>query len=660
MSQRLELSISARVMTILFVIAFVVSCDHNRVGLSKQLQGDSVSWADSAYQLNVIANELFNEGKVDSLEAFVSVAMQTCLEHHQMERYYIIWRVLIEKYIWTDEYDKAMLMAKDMESDAIMRHENHGLFEAYSLLGLGYAYRGNVAESVKFFRKAINIFQSKNPAPLMEAYNYLTQVLTDFSMLPELGQTLAEWKVQIDRNHYSTSAVTLQRWTQWNFEYQRMLSEYLSATQQYEAASAAIDSAEYYLKIKGEPRLDRINLLYTRISLDLRQHNYEDALKLCDVMLEWAISNTDNSHKINAINQKVKALQGLERYKEALHWLQTVNAFKDSVTTADNIEQLNMLNKRFEVNELKMEAKEEQLFLVMLISVVAIIALIIFIIYRHWSTVRLKKVHSDLKTAYDQLEEATTAKERMESELRIARDIQMSMVPSMFPSIEGLDMYASMTPAREVGGDLYNYMQKGDQLYFCVGDVSGKGVPASLFMALATHGFLNLASIGSKPSEIANWMNKDLTRNNEMGMFVTMFICRYDLKLGRLEYCNAGHNPPVIYSADGQFSFLNAKETNAPIGLWRDLEYVGEEIEVFSDRLILLYTDGLNEAENVQQEQYGEERIIQLITSHASQDAPGLIEALKADVDRFRDGAKQNDDLTMLAFRFTLPDSSRP
>ena len=148
-------------------------------------------------------------------------------------------------------------------------------------------------------------------------------------------------------------------------------------------------------------------------------------------------------------------------------------------------------------------------------------------------------------------------------------------------------------------------------------------------------------------------MNAELSVNNDMGMFVTMFICMYDLKQGRIEYCNAGHNPPVIGNAEGQYAFLDVKEANAPIGLWPDLEYVGEEMDLPSGGIMLLYTDGLNEAENRQQEQYGEDRIIQLMTSHASQSTRDIIEALKADTDQFRDGAEQNDDLTMLAFRIT-------
>lgn len=282
-----------------------------------------------------------------------------------------------------------------------------------------------------------------------------------------------------------------------------------------------------------------------------------------------------------------------------------------------------------------------------------IVFLLIYIFVRHRYLSRLKKAHNDLKIAYDQLEETTITKERMESDLRIASDIQMSMIPHVFPRIERLDMYGSMTPAKEVGGDLFNYLIKGDKLYFCVGDVSGKGVPASLFMAIATRGFRSLALMGRSPEEIATRLNLEMSENNEAGMFVTMFICMFDTKLGRLEYCNAGHNPPVIGNADGQFSFLDVEETNAPIGLWPELVFKGETIDYFHNRLLLLYTDGLNEAENRQQKQYGEDRIVKLITSNCTKNTHDIVEALKADVNLFRDGAEQNDDLTILAFRYT-------
>ena len=272
--------------------------------------------------------------------------------------------------------------------------------------------------------------------------------------------------------------------------------------------------------------------------------------------------------------------------------------------------------------------------------IVAIITLTVFFavidIYRRKSAKRLAKVNA--------------AKERIEGELSIARNIQMSMVPHTFPKRDDFDMYAMMTPAKEVGGDLYSYLIQGDILYFCVGDVSGKGVPASLFMAQTTRLFHALASQGMSPAEICTHMNDELTEDNEQSMFVTMFICRLDMKLNLFEYCNAGHNPPVIGNADGQLSFLEL-EANAPLGLWPGLAFVGESIEYFKDRLLFLYTDGLNEAEDTEQKQFGEDRLLDILHQTHTNSAKQIIEALTQEVDRHRNGAKPNDDLTMMCVK---------
>ena len=259
---------------------------------------------------------------------------------------------------------------------------------------------------------------------------------------------------------------------------------------------------------------------------------------------------------------------------------------------------------------------------------------------------KLEDTHQKLKVAYDQLEETTQAKERIESELRIARNIQMSMVPNTFPTREGLDMYASMTPAREVGGDLYGYVMIDDELYFCVGDVSGKGVPASLFMAQATRLFRILATQHMMPAEIATRMNSVLTESNEQGMFITMFIGLVNLETGRLDYCNAGHNPPVL-GVDGDDHFMEM-ESNAPIGLWPNLEFAGEYVDSIRQKLLLVYTDGLNEAENLQQEQFGEDRLLDILNHRHFNSCRELVEHLNVEVANHRKGADPNDDLTMM------------
>ena len=258
---------------------------------------------------------------------------------------------------------------------------------------------------------------------------------------------------------------------------------------------------------------------------------------------------------------------------------------------------------------------------------------------------KLEEAHGKLQKAYDQLEETTTAKERIESELRIARDIQRSIVPNEFPHRWGLDLYAYMMPAKEVGGDLYDYLLEDDHLYICLGDVSGKGVPAALFMGQATRMFRALARERCMPQEIATRLNAEFTEGNDNGMFVTMFLAYIDLKTGRMDFCNAGHNPPVF---NGQFMQM---EPNAPIGLWPELEYVGECVETIKGQPLFIYSDGLNEAENRQQEQFGDERLLQVLESTHFDTAQQVIESLCSQVEAHRDGAVPNDDLTMMALR---------
>lgn len=259
---------------------------------------------------------------------------------------------------------------------------------------------------------------------------------------------------------------------------------------------------------------------------------------------------------------------------------------------------------------------------------------------------QLETAHTQLQTAYDQLEETTAAKERIESELRIARDIQMSMVPGVFPERVGLDMYAEMIPAKEVGGDLYGYILQGDQLYFCVGDVSGKGVPASLFMAQSARLFRTLATEDMMPADIAFRMNNELSEGNDSFMFVTMFIGLLNLDTGRLDYCNCGHNAPFV---DGQF--LEMQYINQMIGIGGNTTFLGETIDDLRGKQLLIYTDGLNEAENPQQELLGNDRLLQVMSTAGSLDSHQVIDMLKATVEEHRDGTAPNDDLTLMCVK---------
>ena len=275
----------------------------------------------------------------------------------------------------------------------------------------------------------------------------------------------------------------------------------------------------------------------------------------------------------------------------------------------------------------------------------------IYTLHKRKATHHLAIAHEKLQHAYDKLEETTAAKERIESELRIARDIQMSMVPNIFPDREGLDIYAAIAPAKEVGGDLYGYLLLGDQLYFCLGDVSGKGVPASLFMAQATRLFRTLATQHMMPAEIATRMNEALTEDNDQGMFVTLFIGLANLKNGRLDFCNAGHNKPIVMEPTPEGTvyarFLHMLP-NAPIGMWPTLQFQGEEIEDIRGLRLFIYSDGLNEAEDGELQQFGNDRLMEILTSRPYENAKEVVETLRKAVEEHRKGTAPNDDLTMM------------
>ena len=285
--------------------------------------------------------------------------------------------------------------------------------------------------------------------------------------------------------------------------------------------------------------------------------------------------------------------------------------------------------------------------------VLVIIFFIIYTLHRRRATHRLaaahnklEEAHQKLKVAYDQLEETTAAKERIESELRIARNIQQSIVPNKFPEYNGLDLYAYMMPAKEVGGDLYDYLLDDKHIYICLGDVSGKGVPASLFMAQAARLFRAMAKQQMMPADIATRLNDELCEGNENGMFVTMFLALINLETGSMDFCNAGHNPPVLGD-----KFMEI-ETNAPIGLWPGLEFVGEHIENIEGKSLFLYSDGLNEAENKNQEQFGDDHLLSILHTMHFNNARQLIEYMKDAVEKHRNGASPNDDLTMMELKF--------
>jgi sigma-B regulation protein RsbU (phosphoserine phosphatase) len=261
----------------------------------------------------------------------------------------------------------------------------------------------------------------------------------------------------------------------------------------------------------------------------------------------------------------------------------------------------------------------------------------------------------DLKTYIRNLKETTAEKERFASELRVAHEIQMSFLKKIFPPFPDrseISLYATLEPAREVGGDLYDFaLVDEDRLVFYIGDVSDKGVPASLVMAM-TMTLMKRASHqpGMTPAEILRQVNNALAEDNQNAMFVTLFIGSLNLKTGELCFSNAGHNPPLIVGADGRCRYLQLPD-GLVLGVITDTQYSDDRVQLEAGDMIVTYTDGVTEAMNTRRILYSEERLQGTLVSLAGRNVEETVSGIIASVKKYADGAPQSDDIAVLAVR---------
>ena len=259
-----------------------------------------------------------------------------------------------------------------------------------------------------------------------------------------------------------------------------------------------------------------------------------------------------------------------------------------------------------------------------------------------------------LSTYVTELKETTASKERIESELSIAREIQMGMIPKIFPPYpdrDDIDLHAVLHPAKEVGGDLYDFYIDNNHLYFLIGDVSGKGIPASLFMAITRSLFRTLSQQVLSPAEIVSKMNGSISDNNESNMFVTLIVGILDLPTGILKLCNAGHNPPVLIQPDGKVSFMEFS-THLFAGIMEDVTYTDEEVTLEKGSKLFLYTDGVTEAENNMKQLYGDEKLLGTLSMNTSSDVRTTVDIIVHSVADHVQEAEASDDLTILLIQY--------
>jgi sigma-B regulation protein RsbU (phosphoserine phosphatase) len=264
-----------------------------------------------------------------------------------------------------------------------------------------------------------------------------------------------------------------------------------------------------------------------------------------------------------------------------------------------------------------------------------------------------KTMQSKLIDYIANLKTTTAAKEKIEQELSIAREIQESIIPHHFPKAKEFELFALLKPARDVGGDLYDFfMIDDDHLCFAIGDVSGKGVPAALFMAITKTLLRAKASITLKPDIILMRMNNELCKDNDTSMFVTFFLGILNIRTGELEYCNAGHNPPLIHREKEGFNYFNI-DKNIPLGITENFEMRTNTMYLKPEDIFFLYTDGVTEAMDPDNQEFSDEKLLNTLSSLKDESVTTILKNLLFSVEMHAGGADQSDDITMMVVKFT-------
>ena len=269
--------------------------------------------------------------------------------------------------------------------------------------------------------------------------------------------------------------------------------------------------------------------------------------------------------------------------------------------------------------------------------------------------VNTKDEISDIADSVNDMVKSLKEKDRIETELSLATDIQAHMLPSIFPPFpdhDEFDIFATMDPAKEVGGDFYDFFMLDDKnVAVVIADVSGKGVPAALFMVIAKILIKNHCQAGLSPADVFTKVNQMLCEGNESLLFVTAWLGVLNIETGMLTYVNAGHNPPLIRLSGGQFKQLRTRAGFVLAGM-EGIRYRQSQLQMNPGDTLFLYTDGITEATNSQNQLYGTARLEQYLNSHSDDSVQDILSGLRKDIDNFVDGAVQFDDITMLVLNY--------
>ena len=595
---------------ILFIMLFV----SGTIGTWAQPVAD-----DDIKQLQKQMYQLYNKNDEAAFIDITNQLKEAAQKAGDERTFYKAWSNQALYFANHQQRNKGQLTAKDMQQYALNHDHKYGIYTGTHVMGTIQSMMGDYQEGIQNFRKAIDYLHKNFPNESAAAsWIELARIsLTNRKCLQachDAEQALKEpnisamhrlnaWSV-ICLSKVDTTVYHVKDAASYQKEFDYIWGEREKAKQAYGRDDSQGRVLAVWRKINDHQYDEALTLcenLSPLFSNDMRHLIYKRMGDFRNAYYTqqryWEMRDSINNKRNNHLLMEMTAAMDLGRVELEARELKLHNqqmrldmaaeelahkqleeealmlTLKNREAELANIsiqlenDSLEAHNKNLKLSEYqsKIQAQEQKEHAQHILMIAAgaigllVIGFLSFYLYRRQLAARrLKHAYHKLAVAYDQLEETTTAKERIESELRIARNIQMSMVPQAFPERSDLDLYGLMAPAKEVGGDLYSFEIIDNQLYFCLGDVSGKGVPASLFMAQTIRLFRAMAKQRRKPCDIANRLNNELSENNDNGMFVTMFIGEADLTTGHLYYCNAGHNPPLLDD-----EFINV-ESNAP------------------------------------------------------------------------------------------------
>lgn len=567
----------------------------------------------------------------DSLQTFMDVSerlKKVLVEEGEEELFYDAWHRQIA-YVLDNVSSRQALKMIDEMRDYVEKHKSKYGFIIVTFLNAHVAKNlGMNDRAEELVQQAIEYKKRNLPdtKPMLQLYFFLSRVYGERKEGEKLIQTL-------DR------ALKLPGWS--NEEIAVLWSLKCNAVTFQEPVDT-VGFMEYYKQMHAVLRA----IGYHGNATVSTECYHAQLMNDYSRLLESAQKITDKGQRLKF---KIIAYDGLEMNREAIDSFRVYNKWMDEQFNVETRKQAEM--SALQLESARAENETETLRLnnqrMVLIGIVCgLVFLAVFLaIYLRRRIIQMRA----LREAYDQLEEVTIQKERIESELRIAHQIQMSTVPTDFQLHPALNIYGSMTPAKIVGGDLYDFFVRDGQLFFCIGDVSGKGVSAAMFMMMTTSLFRTCSSMESRPDGILSLINKNLCENNRKNMFVTLLVGVLDLASGLLRYSSAGHENPIIIGSEATFLPLARV---FPAGIIDTTVYQTQEIVMEPQTTLLLYTDGLTEARNANRELLGRQRILaeaNRAIQAARTEPQEVIDRMVHAVSDFAGDTEQSDDLTLLA-----------